>query len=66
MAKKVLKKVEDRSVMLDTVLEDVMHDSMIPYSESVILDRAIPRVEDGLKPVQRRLFLRTSCRSYRA
>lgn len=56
MAKKVLKKVEDRSVMLDTVLEDVMHDSMIPYSESVILDRAIPRVEDGLKPVQRRIL----------
>ena len=33
-----------------------MHDSMIPYSEHVILERAIPRVEDGLKPVQRRVL----------
>lgn len=37
-------------------MEDVMHESMIPYSEHVILDRALPRVEDGLKPVQRRIL----------
>ena len=37
-------------------MEDVMHESMIPYSECVILDRALPRVEDGLKPVQRRIL----------
>ncbi len=37
-------------------MEEVMHDSMIPYAEYVILDRAIPRVEDGLKPVQRRIL----------
>lgn len=37
-------------------LESVMHDSMIPYAECVILDRALPRVEDGLKPVQRRIL----------
>lgn len=29
---------------------------MIPYAEYVIMDRAIPRVEDGLKPVQRRVL----------
>lgn len=34
----------------------VMHESMIPYSEFVIMDRALPRVEDGLKPVQRRIL----------
>ncbi len=34
----------------------VMHESMMPYSEHVILDRALPRVEDGLKPVQRRIL----------
>ena len=39
-----------------STMEDVMRDSMIPYSESVILDRALPRVEDGLKPVQRRIL----------
>ena len=37
-------------------LEDVMHDSMMPYSEHVILERALPRAEDGLKPVQRRIL----------
>ena len=33
-----------------------MRDSMIPYAEHVILERALPRVEDGLKPVQRRIL----------
>ncbi|NLK18093.1 MAG: DNA topoisomerase 4 subunit A [Clostridiales bacterium] len=37
-------------------LEEVMHGSMIPYAEFVIMDRALPRVEDGLKPVQRRIL----------
>lgn len=37
-------------------MEEVMHASMMPYAEYVILDRAIPRVEDGLKPVQRRIL----------
>lgn len=37
-------------------VEQIMHESMMPYSEYVILDRALPRVEDGLKPVQRRIL----------
>ena len=37
-------------------LSDVLHDSMIPYTEHVVMDRALPRVEDGLKPVQRRIL----------
>ena len=37
-------------------LEQVLNDAMIPYAEDVILDRALPRVEDGLKPVQRRIL----------
>ncbi len=37
-------------------IRQVIHESMIPYSEYVILDRALPRVEDGLKPVQRRIL----------
>ena len=32
-----------------------MHES-IAYAEYIILERALPRVEDGLKPVQRRLY----------
>ena len=42
--------------VITSPLEDVLHNSMIPYAEYVILDRALPRVEDGLKPVQRRIL----------
>lgn len=37
-------------------MSEVLHESMIPYTESVVMDRALPRVEDGLKPVQRRIL----------
>ncbi len=37
-------------------IDVVIHESMLPYSEHVIMDRALPRVEDGLKPVQRRVL----------
>ncbi len=37
-------------------MEEVMHKSMMPYAQYVILERALPRVEDGLKPVQRRIL----------
>jgi len=51
---------QDTPKRVETILiksmEDVMHDSMMPYSEYVILERALPRVEDGLKPVQRRIL----------
>ena len=42
--------------ILSVPMEEVMHMSMIPYAEHVIMDRAIPRVEDGMKPVQRRIL----------
>ena len=42
--------------IIQTPLEEVLHQSMMPYAEYVILERAIPRVEDGLKPVQRRIL----------
>lgn len=47
---------QDNSVILSQTMENVLHSSMIPYSEHVILERALPRVEDGLKPVQRRVL----------
>lgn len=46
----------DNNNIIIKTMEDVMHESMMPYSEHVILDRALPRVEDGLKPVQRRIL----------
>ena len=47
---------KNTSNIIVKTMEDVMHESMMPYSEFVILDRALPRVEDGLKPVQRRIL----------
>ena len=43
-------------IIVQKPMETVMHESMMPYSEHVILERALPRVEDGLKPVQRRIL----------
>ncbi len=37
-------------------LETVMEDSYLRYSMSVIIDRALPDVRDGLKPVHRRIL----------
>lgn len=42
--------------IIECGMDAVLHNSMMPYSEFVILDRALPRVEDGLKPVQRRIL----------
>ncbi len=56
MAKKIEKPVEPEGHLYVTPLEEVLPQSMLPYAEFVILDRALPRVEDGLKPVQRRIL----------
>lgn len=47
---------ENIANILREPLEDVMHECFLPYAEYVILERALPRVEDGLKPVQRRIL----------
>lgn len=44
-----------RSVELRTV-ENIMEDSYLRYSMSVIIDRALPDVRDGMKPVHRRIL----------
>jgi DNA gyrase subunit A len=44
-----------RSVEHKTV-EHVMEDSYLRYSMSVIIDRALPDVRDGMKPVHRRIL----------
>jgi len=44
-----------RVVELKTV-EDVMEYSYLRYSMSVIIDRALPDVRDGMKPVHRRIL----------
>ncbi len=37
-------------------VESVMEDSFLKYSMSVIIDRALPDVRDGMKPVHRRIL----------
>lgn len=56
MKKNEQPRVEPKGTLFVTPLEEVLPASMLPYAEFVILDRALPRVEDGLKPVQRRIL----------
>ena len=54
-ATEVLRVDHSRSLELRTV-ENVMEDSYLRYSMSVIVARALPDVRDGLKPVHRRIL----------
>lgn len=51
----ILEQSHSREVELSTI-EKVMEDSYLRYSMSVIIDRALPDVRDGLKPVHRRIL----------
>ncbi|MEW5930964.1 MAG: DNA gyrase subunit A [Gemmatimonadota bacterium] len=44
------------SKILPRLIEDEMRESFIDYSMSVIVQRALPDVRDGLKPVHRRIL----------
>ena len=53
------KKQEEKTIIekiYDYTLEDIMGDRFGRYSKSIIQDRALPDVRDGLKPVQRRIL----------
>jgi DNA gyrase subunit A len=43
-------------VVENQTIEDTMEDNFLRYSMSVIIDRALPDVRDGLKPVHRRIL----------
>ncbi len=47
---------ESREKVLPRLIEDEMKDSFLDYSMSVIVQRALPDVRDGLKPVHRRIL----------
>ncbi len=49
------KLVEDKSI-IPAEVSDEMKKSYLEYAMSVIVSRAIPAIEDGLKPVQRRIL----------
>src|SRR3989338_5707253 len=46
---------EDKSIILAEVCEE-MKKAYLDYAMSVIVSRAIPAIQDGLKPVQRRIL----------
>ena len=52
------KKIEENIVekIYDYTLEEIMGDRFRRYAKSIIQDRALPDVRDGLKPVQRRIL----------
>ena len=50
------KQVAFNEEIVDAALEEVMHTSFMTYAEYVTMERALPRIEDGLKPVQRRIL----------
>ena len=49
-----------------STVERVMEDSFLKYSMSVIIDRALPDVRDGLKPVNRRILYAMNKNGWRA
>ena len=54
-----MKKDVEKSIVekiYDYTLEEIMGDRFARYSKSIIQDRALPDVRDGLKPVQRRIL----------
>jgi DNA gyrase subunit A len=53
----VLSRAQEHSRIVESrTVENVMEDSYLRYSMSVIVERALPDVRDGLKPVHRRIL----------
>ena len=47
---------EDQSLQQSVAVDGLYEQWFLEYASYVILERAIPAVEDGLKPVQRRIL----------
>jgi DNA gyrase subunit A len=53
----VLSRAQEHSRIVESrTVENVMEDSYLRYSMSVIVERALPDVRDGMKPVHRRIL----------
>lgn len=50
------KQIDYDERIVEMAATEVMHDAFMTYAEHVTLERALPRIEDGLKPVQRRIL----------
>ena len=47
---------DEIGVLRQRTIESEMQESFLSYAMSVIVDRALPDVRDGLKPVHRRIL----------
>src|SRR5207253_7323190 len=56
MAEQPPEHTQERDRVLPRFIEEEMRQSFINYSMSVIVQRALPDVRDGLKPVHRRIL----------
>ena len=54
--KRVIKETNIKENIQERAIEDELKDDYLEYSMSVITDRAIPHLKDGLKPIQRRIL----------
>src|ERR1700680_491553 len=59
-------KAEHSRVVERRTVEDVMEESYLRYSMSVIVARALPDVRDGLKPVHRRILYAMNVNGWRS
>ena len=50
------KSKKDKDVIISVGIDSLYQDWFLDYASYVILERAVPRIEDGLKPVQRRIM----------
>ena len=50
------KKLSEEKGVIPTEVSEEMKKAYLDYAMSVIVSRAIPAIEDGMKPVQRRIL----------
>ncbi len=56
MSEEEQKKLVEEQGVVNTEISEEMKKSYLDYAMSVIVSRAIPSIEDGMKPVQRRIL----------
>ena len=49
-------KFENLENIANRSLDDIISNSFSKYAKYIIRDRGLPRIRDGLKPVQRRIL----------
>jgi topoisomerase-4 subunit A len=49
-------KSDDEDVVHSVAIDGMYESWFLDYASYVILERAVPRIEDGFKPVQRRIM----------